>query len=363
MSNLQTAFSAMPYRILIADDDQGQREIMREILAMPKFQVIEAADGAQAWDALREYNFDAVLLDKQMPGLDGIEVCRRIRSRIESSLLPVIMITGASSPEDIAACLADGATDFIRKPYYAVELRARVESAASRKRLTDQLDSAEAVLFTLARIVEAKDSNTGDHCSRLSRNSMLFGAALGLGAKELLALRRGGVLHDIGKLGIPDSILLKPGPLTEAEWVLMRSHTAIGAELVKDLPSMRLTMPIIRHHHERWDGAGYPDGLQGEAIPLLARVFQIADIFDALLHARSYKPALQLADVLQQMQQEASDGRCDPYLMQVFLDTVRADPDTFTAAADEDLGADRFRQIARHNTFAGMKAQAAGAGQ
>lgn len=344
--------AAPAYRILVADDETAQRAMVREILAAPQFHITEAQDGVEAWDALREFPFDAVLLDISMPGMNGDKVCRLVRDQLPGTRLPVIMVSGSGTRSELSNCLADGATDFIRKPYFPEELTARVEAAVSQKRLIDQLDNAESVLFTLARIVEAKDGNTGDHCARLSRNAMLFGEALGLSRDELLALRRGGVLHDIGKLGVPDSVLLKPGPLDNDEWDIMRQHTVIGADLIKGLHSMRLTMPIVRSHHERWDGAGYPDGLKGEATPLLARVFQIADIFDALLHARPYKPPMSLDEVLLQLRQEAGDGRCDPYLMAVFLDTVQDKPEAFAAPADADLGAAMFDQLRCRNSLA-----------
>jgi putative two-component system response regulator len=217
----------------------------------------------------------------------------------------------------------------------------------SHKRLTDQFDSAESMLFALARMVEAKDGNTGDHCSRLSHNGVVLGKALGLGADELMALRRGGVLHDIGKLGIPDSILLKPGKLTEAEWVIMRQHVDIGARLVEGLKSMRLTVPIIRHHHERWDGSGYPDGLRGEEIPLLARVFQMVDIYDALAHARPYKPAMERLQVIEVLEAEAARGWRDPALTAIFLEIVKTHPETISVpvSSHDDLGLSLFSEI------------------
>jgi len=192
-----------------------------------------------------------------------------------------------------------------------------VRVAAQRKRAMDQLDSTESTLFALARIVEAKDENTGDHCSRLAHKAVGFGRALGLSSPELQALRRGGVLHDIGKLGIPDHILLKPGALTDEEWVVMRQHTTIGYHLVSKLRSLRLTAPIIRHHHERWDGQGYPDGLAGEAIPLPARLMAVADVYDALTQERIYKPAWSMASTEAQILAGAGT-QFDPAVVQAF---------------------------------------------
>ena len=348
-SELQDSF---PYRVLVVDDEPTQRMLEREILEAPKYQVNEAADGAAALAILRAQEFDAVLLDVRMPGMNGNEVCRRIRFELGLAMLPVIMVTGYGGHDDLAISLREGANDFIRKPYHPMELIARVDSAVHHKRMTDQLDSAEAVLFALARMVEAKDEYTGDHCTRLAHNAVVFGETLGLKGEELTALRRAGVLHDIGKLGIPDAILRKRGPLDAAEWEIMRQHTSIGAALCEPLKSMRLTAPIVRHHHERWDGSGYPHGLAGEAIPLLARVFQLVDIFDALSFSRPYKPALPLQRVITILEEEHARGWRDPNLMPVFLDLLVRRPESLLAHADlareaEGLGARLFHNIAR----------------
>ena len=279
------------YRVLIVDDEESHRKLEKAILKMPEFEVTEAQNGNEALSFIRKQEFDAILLDKRMPGINGDDVCHRIRHDFDMPLLPVIMVTGTTANEELEKSLLEGANDFIRKPYAPMELVARVRSAANHKRITDQLDSMESILFALARMVEAKDKNTGDHCSRLEHMAAVFGKELGLSSQELLALRRGGVLHDIGKLGIPDNILLKKGPLTDEEWQIMRQHAAIGSRLCSGLKSMKLTVPIIRHHHERWDGGGYPDGLKGEDIPFLARVFQVIDIYDALASVRPYKKA------------------------------------------------------------------------
>lgn len=344
---LASFHNGYPYHVLIVDDDPSCRALEREILGSPKYAVSEARSGREALDALRSQSFDVVLLDKRMPGMDGDEVCRRVRGELGQGMLPILMVSGDGDIDNLTLSLSVGANDFVRKPYDPNELLARVDAAVSRKRLTDQLDSAESMLFALARMVEAKDGTTGDHCSRLSHNGVVLGKALGLGADELMALRRGGILHDIGKLGIPDSILLKPGPLTDAEWVIMRQHVDIGARLVGGLRSMRLTVPIIRHHHERWDGSGYPDGLRGEEIPLLARVFQMVDIYDALAHARPYKRAMSRQQVIEVLEAEAARGWRDPALSAIFLEIVKNRPEELDVphASHDDLGLGLFGAI------------------
>lgn len=341
---------AAPFKVLIVDDEPDQRALVQAILQPPRYEVFEAADGAEALAIVTTEDFDVMVLDKRLPGIDGEEVCRRVRDEIGNLLLPIVMVTGGGgSTSVLSSGLRAGASDFIHKPYSAQEFVARIDSAINRKRLTDQLESAESVLFALARMVEAKDGNTGDHCTRLAQYSVRFGEALGLNGSELLALRRGGVLHDIGKLGIPEHILLKPGGFTPEEWAVMKTHTIIGERLCSGLKSFRQTVQIIRAHHERWDGSGYPDGLRGEEIPLLARVFQICDIYDALSFARPYKPALPTHEVVRIMRKEAERGWRDPELTRVFLDLVERERETFMVQGelDDDLGLTLFEGIQR----------------
>lgn len=314
------------FNILVVDDEPTQRQLIREILSSPqlnRYQVIEAGNGLEALEKLKTHNFDAVILDKRMPVMDGDELCRRIRDIPQQQLLPIVMVTGTNSMEELARSFKAGANDFVSKPYNPLELITRLDSAVRTKRLTDQLDGAESLLFALARMVEAKDETTGDHCTRLAHIGVVFGKELGLGDDELNALRRGGVLHDIGKLGIPDSILLKQGSLNDEEWVIMRQHTTIGAKLCESLTTMRLVVPIILHHHERWDGSGYPHGLAGKEIPLLARVFQIIDIYDALAAVRPYKAAFTPQKIIEIFNTETSNGWRDKELVEVFLNLLQ----------------------------------------
>ncbi|MEJ2390183.1 MAG: response regulator [Gammaproteobacteria bacterium] len=321
----------MQDKILVVDDEPMQRGLLSEILSSSPdhYEVIQAGNGEQALKILQQQSVEAMLMDKRMPGMDGDTVCHKIRTELGFSLLPIIMVTGSNSPNDLEHSFSSGATDFIHKPYSPVELLARLRSAVQTKRLTDQLDTAETLLFSLARMVEAKDETTGDHCSRLSHMASEFGRILGLPARDLEALRRGGIMHDIGKLGIPDSILLKNGPLNDEEWGLMHNHTVIGAHLCEGLTSMRDVVPIILHHHERWDGSGYPYGLVGEAIPLLARIFQLVDIFDALATVRPYKNSMPLDKIINILEEETRKGWRDPDLVNEFIKIIKKDVDSF----------------------------------
>jgi len=314
-----------PYQILIVDDEPLQRQLLRDLLEESdlEFQLEEAKDGQEALLKVAQRNFDVVLTDKRMPIIDGDEVCRRIRNDLSLPFVPIIMVTGTHTTEELSRSFDAGASDFVRKPYNPLELSARIKSAVQNKRLTDQLDSAESLLFALARMVEAKDETTGDHCTRLAYTSVVFGHHLGLDDVQIEALRRGGILHDIGKLGIPDSILLKRGALNDEEWVIMREHTTIGANLCLSLASMKHVVPIILHHHERWDGSGYPHGLAGQEIPLLARVFQIIDIYDALAAVRPYKAAFTPQKIIEIFNTETSKGWRDKELVALFLNLLQ----------------------------------------
>ena len=313
-----------PYRVLIVDDMATNRLVAHSVLARYGFEVEEADSGERAITMLGERSYDAVLMDIMMPGMDGFDACRKIRHELELTLLPMIMLTSLSGADDVAKSMEVGANDFIHKPFNPVELFARVNAAVTHKRLTDRLDDTESVLFALARMVEAKDLTTGDHCDRLAHRSVAFGKKLGCKYEELEALRRGGVLHDIGKLGIPDAILLKPGALTDEEWVVMRQHPVIGARLCSALKTMQLTTDIISCHHERWNGSGYPKGLKGEAIPRLARIFQLVDVFDALTSTRPYKEAYSTEKAIGIMQAECEQGYWDPEFLELFIELIQA---------------------------------------
>lgn len=308
----------MSATILIVDDDAANRTLLEELLGAQGYKVVSARDGQSALEEFAVLGPDLVLLDVMMPDLDGFEVCRRIKQHPENRLTPVVLVTVLAATADRVRGLEVGANDFLNKPIDRSELLARVHSLLSLKAYTDELERAEAVLFALARSIEAKDPYTEGHCERLVDYLTRLGKRIGLPADQTTALRRAAIVHDIGKVAVPEAILLKPGRLTPEEWKVMRQHPVIGECICRPLKSFRLVLPIIRHHHERFDGSGYPDGLKGEQIPLTARVLQIVDVYDALTSERPYKRALSPAKTLKTMAQEVKKGWWDPHLFAEF---------------------------------------------
>lgn len=317
----------MQRTILLVDDDPGVRNSLAMLLRAEGFDVATAVDGVGAIDAVFRIAPDLVLLDVMMPGLDGFEVCRRLKDNEDTRLIPVVLLTGLSTMEHRVRGLEAGADDFINKPPERVELLARVRSLLRMKSYTDELDRVESILLVLARSIEARDPYTEGHCDRLSERASALGACLGLDAEQIVALRRAGALHDIGKVAVPDAILLKRGPLTEEEWSVVRQHPVIGEHICRPSRSLRAVLPIIRHHHEKYDGSGYPDGLAGEAIPLTARVLKVVDIYDALTSERSYKEAFSQAKSLEFMRREVERAWLDPRVFKEFSKSLAKDGD------------------------------------
>ena len=277
-----------------------------------------ASNGSQALELLRTSEIDLVLLDVVMPQLNGFQVYKEMKSKPETRLIPIVLVTGLTHEEDRIQGMVCGADDFLSKPISKQELLARVQSLLRVKKFTDELDNAETVLSSLALGIEAKDPYTEGHCDRLSKYSVRVGETLGLPAHLRIALRRGGLVHDIGKLAVPEHILLKPGPLNDEERKIMEHHTIAGERICAPLRSFRHVLPIIRHHHEKWDGSGYPDGLKGDQIPLTARILQVTDVYDALTTNRPYRQALSSDRALTIMWEEAKRGWWDTSILEVF---------------------------------------------
>ncbi|RMG33345.1 MAG: diguanylate cyclase [Gammaproteobacteria bacterium] len=310
---------APPAQVLIVEDDEDQRWLLTEILAQGPFYAVAVPDAESALVQVEQQEFDVLLVDRRLPRMSGDELVRELRDRYPERYLAVVMISGYGGGEAVVESLREGALDFIRKPFRPDELLARISVAARTKRSFDAQHEVEHVYLTIARMVEARDWSTGQHCTRLAHNSVLFGRYLGLDRRSLDLLGRLGVLHDIGKLAVPDRVLLKTGRFTARERRIMETHAVVGARLCQEIRVLRPLATLVRHHHERWDGSGYPDGLAEEEIPYLARVFQLLDIHDALSAVRPYKDALPPDQVVRIMRAEREEGRLDPDLSERFF--------------------------------------------
>ncbi len=313
----------MSGRILIVDDETAAVIALETLLRREGFELRIASDGETALAECASFRPDLILLDILMPGMDGYEVCRRIKATPETRLTPVVLITGLSDTENRIKGINAGADDFLSKPIDFNELLARTRSLLRLKQYTDELENAESVLWSLAFAIEARDPYTRGHCERLAQMSARLGERLGISEEDISALRRAGIVHDIGKVVVPDAILLKPGPLSTEETAIMRRHPVVGEQICAPLRTFGPVLPIIRHHHERYDGSGYPDGLRGEKIPLTARILQLADVYDALTTDRPYRKSDPSEAALGIMDNEASQGWWDRQLLDAFCTMIR----------------------------------------
>jgi putative two-component system response regulator len=305
-------------RILVVDDESTNITLLGRLMAGEGYEISMATSGAAALGQVRLQRPDVILLDINMPGLDGLEVCRRLKADPATRLIPVVLISGLSAVADRVRGIEAGADDFLTKPFAGAELKARIRSLMRLKRYTDELDSAEAVILSLARTIEARDPYTGGHCERLAAYASELGRRLGLEEDQLVALRRGGFLHDVGKIAIADAVLIKRGPLDAAERLLIEQHPAIGDGLCSQLRLLDDVRPIVRHHHERLDGSGYPDRLSGEGVPLLAQIISIADTYDAITTERPYRAAASAAHACDELREDAAKGWKSTRLVEEF---------------------------------------------
>ena len=310
-------------RVLVVDDTEEDRRLLNRLLTAEGYTVTTAADGLSALRTVSEAAPDIILLDVMMPGMTGFEVCQRLKGNPATRLIPVVLVTSLSEREDKIQGINAGADDFMSKPANPHELRARVRSLVRLKHFTDELDFAESVIESLAMTIEARDPYTGGHCERVAAYAAALGVQLDLADEDVAALHRGGFLHDVGKVAVPDAVLLKAGPLTPDEATLMRQHPLVGDRLCGQLHVLRAVRPIVRWHHERLDGSGYPDGLAGDRIPLLAQVFSIADACDALTTDRPYRPALSRDAALQVLREEAARGLRRGDLVDAFVNLAK----------------------------------------
>ena len=306
-------------KVLVVDDMPANVELLRRMLTREGYEVVTASDGEHALQMIQHTQPDLVLMDVLMPKLSGYEVCYRIKQNAVTRLTPVVLITALQDRDNRIQGINAGADDFLTKPVDEHELKARVRSLVRLKRYTDDLDSAESVIISLALVIEARDAYTEGHCQRLAAYATALGTALELDPEQIAALHRGGYLHDIGKIGIPDSVLLKADRLSHSEYEQMKTHPIIGDRLCGEMRSLRHVRPIVRHHHERLDGSGYPDGLKGDAIPLLAQIMGIVDVYDAITSGRPYKPAASAEQAFGELMDEVNQGWRRRDLVEAFI--------------------------------------------
>jgi putative two-component system response regulator len=319
--------------ILVVEDDPTVRSLLTRLLRSRGHRVDAVGDGEAALEAVEKRRPDLVLLDVGLPGADGFEMCRAFKNYPGMRLTPVVLMTGMSDGRARLRGIEAGADDFLAKPFDSSELGARVDSLVRLKRYTDDLESADSVIQSLALTVEARDPYTDGHCQRLAAYATQLGRKLGLPAEQLASLHRGGYLHDVGKIGIADAVLYKPSRLTAAEYDTIKEHAVIGERLCGELRSLVAVRPIVRHHHERRDGSGYPDGLSGDDIPLLAQIIGIVDEYDAITTTRPYRAALPAQHAYDELTREVALGIHSEQLVTAFLDVAQEGGMTLDAAA------------------------------
>jgi putative two-component system response regulator len=311
-----------PRHILVVDDDQAIRQLHSDFLNDAGYEVTVAVDGREALARVEDRLPDLVLLDLDMPRVSGYEVCRRLKADPQTRFIPVVILTGEMAEQARLQAWELGADAFLTKPFRTAEVLTRCRALLRVKDLVDELDGAQNVLFALTRAMDAKSSFTQGHTERVVSYALALGKCMGLSPSELDALRLGAALHDIGKIGIPDSILDKPGRLTDEEMEIIKRHPVAGVRIVEPLHSVRNAIPLIHWHHERLDGGGYPDGISGDAIPMHVRVLSVVDVYDAMSTARPYRPPLSYDDCVAAMRKDADGGGLDHEVIRCFCETL-----------------------------------------
>jgi len=312
----------IPASILIADDDEISARFLKRLLTREGHHVSIVDNPDDALRSCVSNPPDLVLIDLVAPRGHGFDVVRKLKEQSATRLIPVVIVTSQADHRDRLRGIDAGADDFVSKPFDSTELHARIRSLVKLKRHTDELESAEAVILGLGATIEARDPNTQGHCERLASYATTLGRSLGLDETDLGALERGGYLHDIGKIAVPDAVLLKNGKLDQQESRVMREHPLVGDQLCSGLRSLQAVRPIVRHHHERLDGTGYPDGLRNAEVPLLAQIVSIVDVYDALTTERPYHTARPPEAAFQVLDEEATKGWRDRSLTDAFIHSV-----------------------------------------
>jgi len=308
--------------ILVVDDVPSNLELMEAVFSREGFKVYTALGATAAIDMFTQHPVDLAVLDVMMPGIDGFELCSRLKDISGKRFFPVILLTALTDKKSKLRGIESGADDFISKPFDTAELIMKIKSLLKVKSLNDELDHSENIIMTLAVAMEARDPYTKGHSSRVSKLSADFVLYLALPEKDRQEMKKAGILHDIGKICLSESLLRKPGPLTKEEVEMIKTHTILGEDLCRPLVSMKNILPAIRHHHERWDGMGFPDGLAGEDIPLMARILSIVDAFDAMVSVRPYRDRRSVKETIGTMVSEQFSGQWDSELLSYFIDMV-----------------------------------------
>lgn len=343
-------------RILVVDDSPSVSSLLRRVLEAEGYAVEVAEDGRTALTQVAIQPPDLILLDLDLPLVNGDEICRRLKQNPATRLIPIIIVTGQGAFQNRLDAWENGADDFLSKPFHLAEVTTRCRSLLRIKRLVDERDSAEAVVFSLARTVEAKSPYTHGHSERVMRYSQALGRSLRLADPQCELLRKGALLHDIGKISVPDAILNKPGPLTKEEYDVIKLHPVSGAHIINPLLTLRHALPLILWHHERLDGKGYPDGLSGDEIPLLVRVLSVADVFDSLSSERPYRTAMPLKACMQVLRDEAAGGGLDRELVETFCSLIIPTSEGITLAGEQDAPGLSFSTTVEETmAFAGVE--------
>jgi len=324
-------------KILVVDDEEIVVDLHKRMLEKSGYDVIVAHNGQQALDLVSAETPDLILTDVFMPEINGLDLCEELKKNEKTNLIPVIMVTAVDDYDNKIRGIETGADDFLAKPVRSRELYARVKSLLRIKTLTDNLESAETVIFSLANAIEAKDHFTKGHIDRVSTLAVNLGKHIGLGPEEIGTLEKGGALHDIGKIGVKDSILLKPGKLTAEEYEEIKKHPETGENICKPLNSLKPVLPLIKHHHERYDGSGYPCGLSGKEIPLLARIMAIVDVYDALTSNRAYRKAMTHEQAMKIFTRDTAKGIFDPDLFAGFEELIETSIEFKKPRTDESF--------------------------
>ena len=328
-------------RILVADGNATIRKLLKHSLSSDDYQITEATNGTEALEvAMRRPEPHAILVDAQIPGIDGLEVCRKLKGDMQYRTIPVIVMTTAGTNEEINNAVNAGADEFLSKPISRGELNVRMRSITRMHRGNAEMIGAESVALSLARAVASKDGYSSGHVEQVANNAVAFGKTLGLDSSELKVLRYGAILHNVGKIAIPDSILEKTGPLTPRERALFHQHPRVGCDICSPLKPLRPVLPIIRHHKEHFDGTGYPDGLRGNEIPLMAQVVGIVDVYSALRNDRPFRRAKTFNEAVEIIRDRAQHGVHDPQLVEKFFEFLNEENSEANTSATDPLSVD-----------------------